>query len=158
MRPIMGTESIPDLLAAWRAAERRWERSVTADEVEAAALDVIAAFVAYQDAALPAASNEFMLITDDGQRYVGITRAATTVLGYSADTLLGRTIADIAAPGDREGTPAQWDAFLRDGRQDGTFSLLTSAGEPVALRYVARAHHPIPGYHMSRLWPETPTS
>jgi class 3 adenylate cyclase len=52
--------SIPDLLAAWRAAERRWERHAPAEEVRAAALEVIAAWAAYQDAALLPDTREFI--------------------------------------------------------------------------------------------------
>jgi PAS domain S-box-containing protein len=146
--------SIPDLLAAWRAAERRWERPAPADEVEAAALDVVRAYIAYQDAALRDDTTEFTLIADESQTYVGATRGATTVLGYPVDELVGRTIADLAAPDDREAAPDQWLEFLRAGRQEGTFSLIARNGEPVRLHYVARAHHPVPGFHMSRLWPE----
>jgi PAS domain S-box-containing protein len=156
MSPRMGGSSIPELLGAWRAAERRWERRAPADEVRAAALDVIRAYVAYQDAALPADSPEFMLIADEHQTYVGVTRVATRILGYSVDELLGRSIADLAAPADREATPDQWLEFLRSGRQEGTFSLLARDGQPVRLHYVARAHHPVPGFHMSRLWPVAP--
>ena len=152
----MGTSSIPELLRAWRAAERRWERVAPAEEVRAAALDVIRAYVAYQDAALPADSSEFLLIADEDQRYVGVTQGATRILGYPVDELLGRSIADLAAPADREATPDQWLEFLRAGRQEGTFSLLDRDGRAVRLHYVARAHHPVPGFHMSRLWPESP--
>ena len=76
------TPSIPELLAAWRATERRWERHAPADEVHAAALDVVAAFVAHQDAALRPETGEFRLIVDEDQTYVGATRSVTTVLGY----------------------------------------------------------------------------
>jgi PAS domain S-box-containing protein len=152
----MASNSISELLASWRAAERRWERLAPAEEVNAAALDVVHAFVAYQDAALPADTREFMLITDETQTYVGVTRGATTVLGYRVDELIGRRIQDLAAPGDREDAPGQWLAFISAGRQEGQFRLLTRTGEPVGLRYQARAHHPVPGFYMSRLWPDAP--
>lgn len=152
----MGGASIPDLLAEWRAAERRWDRDAPAEEAYAAALEVVRAFVAYQDAALPADSREFILITDEHQRYVGVTKAATAVLGYPVAELVGRRIGDVVALDDRERTPAQWQAFLEAGRQEGHFSLLTKVGEPISLRYIARAHHPVPGFHSSRLWPDPP--
>lgn len=154
--PRMGGSSIPELLGAWRAAERRWDSHAPAEDARPAALEVVRAFVAYQDAALSPESREFILITDERQRYVGVTKAATAVLGYPVAELLGRTIADVAAPGDRERTPGQWQAFLEEGRQEGRFSLLTKSGEPISLRYVARAHHPVPGFHSSRLWPDSP--
>jgi len=150
----MGAASIADLLMQWRAAERSWERPAPPDEVHAAALDVIRAYVAYQDAALPADTGEFLLIADESQTYVGVTRGATAILGYDVDELIGRRIEDLAAPGDREGTPEQWLAFLNAGRQEGRFGLLAKDGRPVRLRYQARAHHPVAGFYLSRLWPD----
>lgn len=42
-----------------------------------------------------------------------------------------------------------------NGRQDGTYDLEAKDGPMVTLRYQARAHHPVPGFHVSRLWPES---
>jgi PAS domain S-box-containing protein len=150
----MGSIPIADLLMQWRAAERRWERPAPADEVHAAALDVIRAYVAYQDAALPIDTGEFLLIADESQTYVGVTRGATAILGYEVDELIGRRIEDLAAPGDREATPEQWLSFLSTGRQEGGFGLLARDGRTVRLRYQARAHHPVAGFYLSRLWPD----
>jgi len=151
----MASSSIPALLAEWRAAERRWEQE---PPPEGAALDVIRAFVAYQDAALPL--NSFMLIADDAQTYIGVTAGVTSVLGYQPKELRGRRISDLAAPESREATPAQWQAFLEEGRQDGRFRLLRIDGQPVSLIYQARVHHPVPGYHTSHLWlaPDAPAT
>jgi len=150
----MASPSIPALLAEWRATERRWERRMPAADVQSAALEVVRAFVAYQNAALPADTREFLLIADDTQTYVGVTRGVTAVLGYQPEDVLGQRISDLAAPDIREATPTQWHAFLDDGRQDGRFRLLTATGQPVSMLYQARAHHPVPGFHLSRLWPD----
>ncbi|HEY8845155.1 MAG TPA: PAS domain-containing protein [Candidatus Limnocylindrales bacterium] len=150
----MQPTSIPELLAAWRAAERRWERHAPPEEVHAAALEVISAWVAYQDAALAPDAREFMLVADDHQAYVGATRGVTAILGYAPDELIGRRVEEIAAPQLQAETPAQWAAFLAEGRQDGGFRLRAKDGQIVSLRYQARAHHPVPGFHMSRLWPD----
>ncbi len=147
--------SLPELLRAWRAAERRWERPGSAEEVRAAALDVIRAWTAYQDAALTNEPSEFMLVADDDGAYVAATAGVEGCLGYRPDGLIGMRIADLAAPELLETTPAQWAAFLTAGRQDGAFRLRAVDGRIVDLRYQARAHHPVPGYHMSRLWPES---
>lgn len=150
----MGTASITELLAAWRAAERRWERHAPAAEVRAAALAVVHAWLAYQDAAIPPGSGEFMLVADDEQVYVAATAGISTILGYDQRELIGRRVEDLAAPELRETTPGQWAEFLAEGRQDGRFSLRAKDGRMVSLRYQARAHHPVPGFHMSRLWPD----
>ena len=119
-----------------------------------AALEVIRAWTAYQDAALADGPAEFMLVTDDAGAYVAATAGVEGCLGYRPDTLIGMTISDLAAPELRETTPTQWAAFLADGRQEGAFQLLAAHGGIVNLKFQARAHHPVPGYHMSRLWPE----
>ena len=150
----MGTASIAELLAEWRAAERRWERRGDADEVRAAALEVIRAWTAYQDASIPGRTGEFMLVVDDEQTYVAATTGVTHVLGYAPDELIGRHIADVAAPDLLARSPEQWAEFLEAGRQDGRYRLRAKDGKVVALQYQARAHHPVPGFHLSRLWPD----
>ena len=146
--------SIPELLAAWRAAERRWERVAPPAEVEAAARDVVTAWAAYQNAALPPDTLEFLLVANDDQAYVACTDGVTRVLGYEPEDLIGRHIADIAPPGWAERTAQEWAAFTLAGRLDGTFRLRAADGRQVALAYQARAHHPVPGFHVSRLWPD----
>ena len=147
----IATASIAELLAAWRAAERRWERPASPDATHAAALAVVAAWTAYQDAALGSASSEFVLVADDAGAYVAATRGVEACLGYRPEALLGLRVADLAAE-PIPTTAAQWTAFLAAGRLDGQFRLRTIDGRIVNLRYQARAHHPVPGYHMSRLW------
>ena len=150
-RPI-ATASITELLAAWRAAERRWERPASPGQVHVAALEVVRAWLAYQDAALGSVATEFMLVADDDGAYVAATSGVEACLGYHPESLVGMHIADLAAAELLETTPPQWAAFLADGRQDGRFRMRAIDGRIVSLRYQARAHHPVPGYHMSRLW------
>ena len=146
--------SIPELLEAWRAAERRWERHAPAEEVRAAAVEVIAAWAAYQDAALPPDHREFTLIADDNGRYVHATRGVSRILGYEPADLIGMSVVDLAAIELQEATPTQWADFLAVGRQEGHFQLRAKDGRVVSLSYQARAHHPVPGFHASRLWPD----
>lgn len=150
----MASRSLSDLLTAWREAERRWEAPGSADEVRALALDVVAAWVEYQDAALPPNTDEVMLVADDDQVYVGVTRAVTELLGYDPVELMGQRVEDLAAPDLRAATPQQWADFLAQGRQEGRFQLRAKDGRLVWLRFQARAHHPVPGFHLSRLWPD----
>lgn len=72
----VSTASISELLAEWRAAERRWERHAPDVQVRVAGLEVVWAWAAYQDAALPAGTREFMLVADDEGKLVGTTRGA----------------------------------------------------------------------------------
>lgn len=153
----MATRDVPELLAAWRAAERRWERIAEDQDVAATALEVVGAWLAYQEATLPTEHDEFLLVTDDDQRYVGATTGLTRVLGYAPGDIIGRRISDLAAPDLRPATPDLWAQFIADGRQEGEFTLCSAGGMPVALHFKARAHHPVPGYHVSRLWPAAGT-
>lgn len=148
----MPAASLAALLAAWREADRRWERQGSAEDVHAAALEVAKAYAEYQSAALPADSGEFIMVADGDQGYVAVTVGVTKVLGYAPEDLIRRRIGDIAAPEMREGTRKLWDAFLVDGRQDGRFRLRASDGRLIWLRYQARAHYPVAGLHLSRLW------
>ncbi|MBA2381935.1 MAG: PAS domain-containing protein [Chloroflexi bacterium] len=150
----MANVSLTTLLSTWRTAERRWEGASGSEEVQARALDVIAAWVAYQDAALPPGTQEFMLVTDGTGMYVGATAGVLGILGYEPSDLVGRRVVDIAAPDLRATTPSQWAEFVADGRQDGAFRLCAADGTLVDLQFQARAHHPVPGFHMSRLWPK----
>ncbi len=146
---------ITELLAAWRAAERRWERVAPPDMVRAAALDVVDAWAAYQSAALPADTLEFMLVADDEQCLVACTPGVIGVLGHKPSDLIGHQIADIAAPNMAAQTAQDWAAFEVAGRLDGRFRLRAKDGDLVDLNYQARAHHPVPGFHVSRLWPDS---
>jgi PAS domain S-box-containing protein len=91
-------------------------------------------------------------VADDEGIYVGATRGVSQVLGYNPADLVGRRIQDLAAPDLRELTPHDWSAFLAAGRQEGTYRLVAKDGTVVSLRFQARAHHPVPGFHSSRLW------
>ena len=116
----MASSTVADLLAAWRAAERSWERLGSTDEVAVAGREVLRAWVAYHDASLGQSAQEFMLVADDEGTYVAATRGVTAVLGYEPEELIGQRIADLAAPELRSTTPEHWARFLAEGRQDGS--------------------------------------
>jgi PAS domain S-box-containing protein len=148
----MPTAAIRQLLSAWRAADRAWERSDPAGAgYRRASIDVLEAWLAYQAATEVFEPGTFALVVDDEQVYVAVSEGVTAVLGYEPIELVGRRIEDIAAPDLAAATPAQWSAFIAAGRQDGHFRLLAKGGSIVALTFHARAHHPIPGFHVSRL-------
>jgi len=150
----MATDSIEILLAGWREAERSWEGSTPGEDARAAAGRVLDAWVAYQDVALTAQHGEFLLVADNDQTYVAATGGVLAVLGYKPAEMVGGRITDFASPELKNATPSQWAAFLAAGRQDGRFSLRTKDGRSIPLNFQARAHHPIAGFHVSRLWPD----
>jgi PAS domain S-box-containing protein len=146
--------TIHEALEAWRAAERLWE-SMSADDPEyrRASIAVVAAWLAYHAPNEEAEPGSFVLVADDEQRYVAVSNGVTATLGYQPADLIGRRIEDIAPPDLAASTPADWQRFLAEGRQDGEFRLVAADGREVTLRFQARAHYPIAGYHRSRLWP-----
>lgn len=150
------SKNVADLLQAWRVAERRWELPGSPEEIRAAALDVVRAWADYQNATLPAEGDEIMLVADDDGTYVAATEGVRSLLGYEPSSLIGRRVVDLTAPSITDQTPAQWERFLADGRQEGSYLLRHALGSLVEVRYQARAHHPVPGFHVSRLWPSHP--
>ena len=135
----MGT-SITDLLADWRAAERQWERPGSPDELRAAALAVVRAWAAYQDAAVSPASAEFMLVASEDQTYVAATAGVTNVLGYDPGELIGSRIQDIAAPDLRKSTPNHWlHSWQMAARTEGSDSGQGMAGSLRSATWLARA-------------------
>jgi two-component system cell cycle sensor histidine kinase/response regulator CckA len=94
------------------------------------------------------ASMDALLLTDHRGQYVDVNPAACTLFGLPREELLGRTLAEFAAPG--------YDAAVADaelvkrGRMDRTFHLVRPGGTPRVLdhRVVANV---APGLHLSAL-------
>jgi PAS domain S-box-containing protein len=148
---VLTTLEITEALDRWRAADRRWAATAPADPgYQRAAVDVVGAWLRYQEAA-GELQDSVLLIVDDELRYVAVSTSVQEALGYQPSELIGLRIADIASPDLVASTPAEWQRFLEQGRQEGTFRLRARDGRDVAMRFEARAHHPIPGFHLSRL-------
>ena len=151
----MSTPDVRVLLAAWRDADRRWESTPRGDpSYVSVCVDVLQAWLAYHEAVDDHEAGEIALVTDDERSYVAVSRSVETTLGYSAESLLGRRVEDLAPPDVAATTPQRWASFVEEGRQDGTFDILRRDGSIATMRYQARAHYPIANYHLSRLWPE----
>lgn len=149
----MATSSIAVCLSAWRAAARRWDADLDHDPASDVGRDVVRAWLAYQEAASPTADDEFLLVADDSQRYIGATTGVERVLGYSAAAVLGMKIVDLAAADLLDRVSTSWSRFLDDGSQEGEFSLRAADGRVVPVTFRARVNHPIFGVHASRLRP-----
>jgi PAS domain S-box-containing protein len=91
-----------------------------------------------------------MVIADDERRYVAANAAACLLLRLSEDEVLGRTIDDLTPPQNRGQAAALWEAFLREGVQEGTFELMMPDGGRVEVDYSAKANVE-PGLHLSIL-------
>jgi len=149
----MTTHDVSEALDAWREAERRWERArADAPRYRDAAIDVLTAWLRYQELTDPEPGS-FVLVADEGHAYVAVGGGVKAALGYEPTELLGRRVEDISTAALAAQVRDAWDRFLTEGRQDGEYRLIARDGHEVPLRFQARAHHPIPGFHTSRLWP-----
>lgn len=146
--------NVADLLAAWRAADRRWETTPQEDPIfREVGIAVIRAWLAYQAAIEQPHGGEFALVADDDRLFVAASAGIEATLGYAPASVLGRRIEDLAEIEAVADTVDRWAMFIIEGRQDGTFDLLHRDGSVVRLEYQARAHYPIATFHLSRLWP-----
>ncbi len=89
-----------------------------------------------------------MLIADDEHRYVDANPAACALFALAKEDLLGKRIADFAAPGFV--TSVVWNTFQETGRARGEFPLLRADGVRRDLEYTAVANV-LPGLHLSVL-------
>ncbi|MEA2611753.1 MAG: hypothetical protein QOG32_1479, partial [Chloroflexota bacterium] len=71
---------------------------------------------------------------------------------YDVEDLIGRRIEDVAAADLAPATSSAWEQVLVDGRQEGEYRIRGADGAQYGIQFQARAHHPIPGYHLSRTW------
>lgn len=146
------SSSIPVLLEAWRAAERRWEATKPDDPgYPEARSKVLEAWVGYQEAVGYLAPDDLVLIADDDMQYVSANAEAHRVLGYGAGELVGLSVIDLTPATDEELMRTAWDEFRRSGRQDGQYLLRRRDGAAVKATYIARAHLPVAGLHTARL-------
>jgi PAS domain-containing protein len=141
--------ALTQLLTAWRDAERRWTETAASEHGENGTTEaVLHAFLAYQ--AATGRPGEMLLITDTDGTYRAVDARVTPILGYRPEELVGRRVRDITAPSS-DGGALLWSLFLERGMMEGQYDLLRADETVVSMRFSARAHHPIPGYHTSKL-------
>jgi PAS domain S-box-containing protein len=90
------------------------------------------------------------LVADDRGRFVEVNEEAVRFLGYSREELLSLSVWDLTPPpADLTGL-ALWQDFIRTGKQEGQYEVVTKRGGHVMLHYRARANV-APGRHESVL-------
>ena len=93
-----------------------------------------------------------VLVTDDSGRFIMATAAACTLLGYTRDELLAKTIAEITAPPSQNARERLWNSFTRVGRQTGRYDLIRKDGTAIDVTYEA-FWDIAPGVHVSFIQP-----
>ncbi len=91
-----------------------------------------------------------MVIANDHRRYVAANAAACLLLRLPEEDVLRLTVDDLTPPENRPEVGPLWDAFLRDGTQEGKYELLMPDGARVTIEYSATANI-APGRHLSIL-------
>jgi DNA-binding CsgD family transcriptional regulator len=91
-----------------------------------------------------------MVVAGDDRRYVAANPAACLLLRLPEDEVLRLRIDDLTPPEVRPLVEEMWEAFLRDGVQQGTYELKMPDGALLTVEYSATAHVE-PGAHLSIL-------
>jgi DNA-binding CsgD family transcriptional regulator len=91
-----------------------------------------------------------MVLADDERRYVAANAAACLLLRLPEEDVLRLTVDDLTPPEHRPQVGPLWNAFIRDGTQEGMYELLMPDGARVTLEYSATANIE-PGQHLSIL-------
>ena len=91
-----------------------------------------------------------ILIASDTGEYLGANDAACELFGVSLNELLGTKVEDFVEPAVRHQTRLAWQAFLKQGEQEGEFPLYRPDGEMRYLEFKAKAGF-LPGRHLSVL-------
>ncbi len=93
-----------------------------------------------------------VLIAGDDARYIDANSAACELLGRTREAIVGAHLSEIVAPGRQAEVDLQWQAFLRDGSQQGIFEVMLANSTTRQVQFHARAHF-AKGLHCSFLSP-----
>jgi DNA-binding CsgD family transcriptional regulator len=91
-----------------------------------------------------------MVIANDVRRYVAANAAACLMLRLPEEDVLRMTVDDLTPPENRSQVGPLWNAFIRDGTQQGKYELLMPDGARLTVEYSATANFE-PGQHLSIL-------
>jgi len=81
-----------------------------------------------------------ILLADNDRRYLDASVGAGQLLGLPRDKIIGRSLDDFAEPNFKPVIPERWQAFLKDGQQEGTLQLAGADGVPRSVEYLAKGN------------------
>lgn len=91
-----------------------------------------------------------ILVANDDGTYVDANAGACRLLGCTRNEIIGRSVADFIRPENAGSVKTQWQAFLRDGEQNGLFELRRPDDTYRTVGFYAEANF-VPGFHCSFL-------
>jgi formate hydrogenlyase transcriptional activator len=98
-----------------------------------------------------------ILLADNDRRYRDASVGASKLLGLPRDKIIGRSLDDFAEPKFKPVIPERWNAFLKDGEQQGTLQLAAADGTPREVEYIAKGNV-LPVRHLLVLRDKTATA
>ena len=81
-----------------------------------------------------------LLLTDDDRQYREASIGASKLLGLPREKIIGRSLDDFTAPDFKPVISERWNAFLEDGKQEGTIPLVGPDGNPREVEYLAKGN------------------
>jgi len=81
-----------------------------------------------------------ILLTDNDRRYREASIGASKLLGLPREKIIGRSLDDFALPAIKPVISERWQAFLKEGEQEGTLQLLGPDGTARDVEYTAKGN------------------
>ena len=81
-----------------------------------------------------------ILVADNDRNYLDASAGAGKLLGIPRDKIIGCRMDDFAAPSFRPRISQLWQAFLKEGEQEGTLQLIGPDGIPRDVEYTAKGN------------------
>jgi|GEM_PF-6879278 len=159
----LGIGSIMLVLLAWimiRSLKRELEHTIDGQQQLITSLEKEISACKLMEAALRASNIRYqclfdnsldaVLLADDEARYVDANPVACELVGYSYDELLKLKVWDITPDPDSIQGQLMWEAFIKQGKMTGEYTILRKDGTKRQLEFRAIAHVQ-PGLHLSIL-------
>jgi formate hydrogenlyase transcriptional activator len=81
-----------------------------------------------------------ILLADNDRRSLEASVGVSKLLGLPREKIIGRSLDDFAAPAIKPVISERWQAFLKEGEQEGTLQLLGPDGTPRDVEYTAKGN------------------
>jgi formate hydrogenlyase transcriptional activator len=81
-----------------------------------------------------------LLLADNDRHNLEASVGASKLLGLPREKIIGRSLDDFAEPNFKPVISERWNAFLKEGEQEGTLKLMGADGTPREVEYAAKGN------------------